>query len=569
MKKLFLLLLPVATLLFYFSCQQLPTESERPVNTVSVLNMGVGDVTEVDLLAGQDILVGTVTVWNDETNLYVKYTITDPDWCLTETHMHVATTLEGIPQRNGNPVPGQFEYKGDHECEAEVSYTINLIEKDWDCDELLYIATHAVVQKLSEVSEVNEECIEFESYTEAEEFTEISNQEEGISFFMADATTLESKFNASIPAFVLNIGDVIDVLPTGEYPIIGVPQTYPPDGNIAGFTGSGGLLGDDFVNPTYTTSTGVGGNNLTDTQDRENWPNDPIEWHRHNKTQAITFEIENLATDVSLYMLDPDGLEVFVAVALNENNEIVDYYSFTQLSAGIPAGDDGAVVLVELSADENLGLIKTVMAYAARKIAGEIDFVGYAIDNICVTTAVFEEETAWGDGEDFLGNNWATYFTHTIQCEDPTPPPTGGCETAFAFGNSDATCFIGSPWITTGRWGWTNGELGTGNYSFDIYAGAGQCDTDKGTLVGTLTVNYDGSTAVVTYTMDSPYTMDETHLYVGNEPLPRDVNGNYTVAPGQYPYQHDLTDATTDTYTITGLSGDIYVVAHAVVCGFE
>jgi hypothetical protein len=190
----------------------------------------------------------------------------------------------------------------------------------------------------------------------------------------------------------------------------------------------------------------------------------------------------------------------------------------------------------------------------------DLAYTDCASGMICVP----EEETAWGDGPGFPGKNWATYFNYTITCEDDPP---AGCETAFAYGNSYATCFIGSPWITTGRWGWTNGTLSTGDYTFYIYAGAGQCDLTKGTLVGTLDVEYDGSTAVVTYNMNTGYTMEETHLYVGNEPLPKDVNGNYTVAPGQYPYIHEsLGGATSDTYTVTGLSGDIYVVAHAVVC---
>jgi hypothetical protein len=59
--------------------------------------------------------------------------------------------------------------------------------------------------------------------------------------------------------------------------------------------------------------------------------------------------------------------------------------------------------------------------------------------------------------------------------------------------------------------------------------------------------------------------MDETHLYVGNNVLPK-KNGSYTVSPGQYPYSHDLNNAETDQYEVTGLSGAIYVVAHAVVC---
>jgi len=113
--------------------------------------------------------------------------------------------------------------------------------------------------------------------------------------------------------------------------------------------------------------------------------------------------------------------------------------------------------------------------------------------------------------------------------------------------------------------------LGDVSCTFDIYAAAGQCDLTAGTLVGTLLVDYSpvAGYAWVTFYMNPPYTMDENHLYVGNEILPRDANGEYTVAPGQYPYIHeDLDGATTDTYMIW-VSGNIYVVAHAVVCGFE
>jgi hypothetical protein len=419
MKKLLYLIpaLLLASILFY-TCQENINEPTQKSENMRLFALG-DDPDVYPLYAGQSILVGEVQVYNDVDleNLFVKFVITDTDWCLEETHVAVAISEDGIPQKNGNPSPGQFPYK--HEdlgCVTVDPYTIPL-PAETDCGDLLVIATHAVVLKQ------NVECIDFESYTD--EFTEISNQEAGINFFMADATPLENKFNASIPIFQLNIGDVISVDPTGDYPIIGIPQTYPPLANIAGFTGPGGLGGDDFVNPAYTAATGVGGNNLTDTQDRENYPNDPIEWHRHNQTKAITFEVENQATEVSLYMLDPDGLEVFVAVALNDNNEIVDFYSFTKDSEGITA--DGAAVLVELSADENLGLIKTVMAYAARKLIGQFDFVGYAIDNICITTV--EEETAWGDGPGFPGSNWATYFTYTVTC----PPP---CNEWIVYGTS-------------------------------------------------------------------------------------------------------------------------------------
>jgi hypothetical protein len=144
------------------------------------------------------------------------------------------------------------------------------------------------------------------------------------------------------------------------------------------------------------------------------------------------------------------------------------------------------------------------------------------------------------------------------------------CDTAYAYYNyscgccgSLAKCF--SNWGFS-QWGWTNGPLNPGIYNFDIYAGAAQCNIYKGKKVGYLTVNYNGSTVVVTYNMYPGYQMDETHLYVGCNPLPK-KNGSYTVAPGQYPYWHDLDNASTDSYTVT-IAGccKIYIIAHAVVC---
>ena len=182
---------------------------------------------------------------------------------------------------------------------------------------------------------------------------------------------------------------------------------------------------------------------------------------------------------------------------------------------------------------------------------------------------VIQTETGWGNGEPMLFNNWATYFGIQFTCNDV--PAGYNSETAFAYDCWDALCFIDIPDEGFSRWGWTNGPYGPGTYYLDIYTGAGQCDITKGTLVGLLTVDYDGSTATVTYNTCGNYTMTETHLYVGNEPLAWDndpEDPGYTVAPGSYPYiQGGLDNVQTYVYTVTGLSGDIYVVAHAVVWG--
>ncbi len=145
---------------------------------------------------------------------------------------------------------------------------------------------------------------------------------------------------------------------------------------------------------------------------------------------------------------------------------------------------------------------------------------------------------------------------------------SGGCETAYAKSADPliSNCFIGIPGVTSNNWGWSNGPIGPGTYSWPIYAGAGQCNIANGTLVGTLNVVYGGGTATITYTMGSNCLLNETHLYVGNDILPK-KKGKYTTAPGQFPYKHEnLNGVSSDTYTITGFSGNIYIAAHSVVC---
>jgi hypothetical protein len=95
--------------------------------------------------------VGEVLVWNDGNTLYVQYVVTAP-WCLTETHLHVFLDNIGytdVPQRNGNPPPGQFDYKEEHDCVEEYTYTIPLA---WDAGTELFIAAHAVVQKTTVIT---------------------------------------------------------------------------------------------------------------------------------------------------------------------------------------------------------------------------------------------------------------------------------------------------------------------------------------------------------------------------------------------------------------------------------
>ena len=151
---------------------------------------------------------------------------------------------------------------------------------------------------------------------------------------------------------------------------------------------------------------------------------------------------------------------------------------------------------------------------------------------------------------------------------DPRAPEEyvekGECETAFAY-SKDEDCFSN---FGFNRWGWVIGPLSDPiQTSYEIYAAAGKCDIDKGYLAGYLYVEYQDGTLNVTYDAEPGYGWYETHLYVGNAQFPTKPNGQPTVAPGQYGNSNSYPDGTDESsYTIENLEGDIYIIAHAVVC---
>ena len=146
MKKLYYLIILTVILGLVLTGCLLSNVGQVPTNEqsgITYLTKGIpGDPDVFTLYAGQDIDVGTVSVWNDAGDyLYVRYNTTG-NWVMTETHLHVATSSELIPQKNGNPIPGKFDYKGEHVYETEVLYEIPLT---WGPATELFIAAHAKV----------------------------------------------------------------------------------------------------------------------------------------------------------------------------------------------------------------------------------------------------------------------------------------------------------------------------------------------------------------------------------------------------------------------------------------
>jgi len=134
-------------------------------------------------------------------------------------------------------------------------------------------------------------------------------------------------------------------------------------------------------------------------------------------------------------------------------------------------------------------------------------------------------------------------------------PVLGGSETAYAYGSFD---FLNDGFS---RWGWRNDfDINTPRNSMTqpIYAGAGQSDISKGTLVGYVKYEVVSSFVnllTVEVSMLDGYEFTEFQLYVGTDAYPL-KNGVPTVAPGQYTVVKAFPDGM--SYAFANNGGNIF-----------
>ncbi len=108
-------------------------------------------IETVSLIAGQNIDAGTVTVSNDADFIYVTYT-TANGYLLQQTHLYVGN-CEAIPvNKQGNPVPGQFPYKTNHNNCSTFTYQVPIAAIG--LGKCGCIAAHAALVKLNAAGQV-------------------------------------------------------------------------------------------------------------------------------------------------------------------------------------------------------------------------------------------------------------------------------------------------------------------------------------------------------------------------------------------------------------------------------
>ena len=324
------------------------------------------DPLVTDLIAGQNHDVGNVSVWNDGTNLYVKYETDDP-WVLTETHLSVNISETNIPQtKKGNPIPGQFEYYNEtHDLVDEYLYTIALEDLYAGWENGLVIAAHACVLDTSSTATMW-------IYSDATETYVAHNGSTCPGAYMERTGTAVWAYDGAW-------GTLADNYEYGQWiwesyyvlhPVCGDVVNFTKTFDIPGQPVTGNLqIGVDNAYNAYLNGNLVGGLGLNSG------------WYNSNLKEE--FVESGFVWDISNYPLLnlEEGENTFLFACANEYNDIDD-------------GDGSPGTILSNPG----GLI-----YEA-----EITYYDH-------------EETAWGDGTEFEkrgkgkgAGNWGMWFTYEV-----------------------------------------------------------------------------------------------------------------------------------------------------------
>lgn len=135
------------------------------VGFMLALLSGVASADDYDLIQGRDQnVLGSVTITHDASDIFVALSgLSAPFDEFANTNVHVSKgSLAGIPQRNGNPPPGRFDYVAEYTWQTTdtTSVTVDIPHTGVGT---YYIAVHAKLVDDSAYDLVEETGEEYES----------------------------------------------------------------------------------------------------------------------------------------------------------------------------------------------------------------------------------------------------------------------------------------------------------------------------------------------------------------------------------------------------------------------
>jgi len=313
-------------------------------------------------VVGRDkVDIGDVLVWNDGANFYVKYLVEDSAYSLTETHLQVATAVSGIPQKNGNPIPGKFDLSEEHAGVSEYTYVIPL---EWAAGTPVYVAAHGVARTSQGTNCDTFDLDLFASMLPSDpiSFKRYLHYPGGPAYFpeiiISSGTWLDGTYygwcldtDSSMP----NVDYIANVYSSYE-PLTDVEIEFPENLDLVNY-----IINQDWVGQASTCG---GLFTYGDVQ------------------RAIWTLVENALTLTGLDEWSQCRVDVILADA---------YANGENYKPG--CGDKIAIIL------EPYPLLY-------------VQILMFEFPIVCVCEV---DETAWASGLDFSGSNWAMYFQYDIQ----------------------------------------------------------------------------------------------------------------------------------------------------------
>ncbi len=141
------LTLAFLTMLFITACDKEKVATTAGLDTKVIATSRSCTPTTWNLIAGQNIDAGSVSVTNTATNLIVTYTLDYPGACFNKLHLWAGTNLANVPHNSqGIPVPGKFPYKADATGLTTYTFTIPLgVTLPQGCGTTIYVVAHSEI----------------------------------------------------------------------------------------------------------------------------------------------------------------------------------------------------------------------------------------------------------------------------------------------------------------------------------------------------------------------------------------------------------------------------------------
>ncbi|MEJ5293045.1 MAG: hypothetical protein WHS82_05555, partial [Candidatus Methanosuratincola sp.] len=383
------------------------------------------DATHYPLIAGQHIYVGEVLVWHNDTHLSAKYVLFDnataDGWRITMIQLHANTSLEGIPQSPGGPIPGQFMIKKSYDpgVTSTEPFAIDLAANGWECGIDLYIAAHANVER---------ETLEMDCSTPAPEdlpeyvTMSVSWPVTGGSYYfpqvnITDGGTLGGQYGGWCADTDRNILKYTNYTAQVFSSLVPLPDgivEYP--GNLSKVNW---ILNQGFVGKP--SPGGYGTYTYGDVQ------------------RAIWELVDDNQSETDLREWNESRVGEILAAA-DQHGDFVP-----------GCGDVYAILLVPVDGS---------------RISAQIVIIERELD--CACTPVIQRETAWGGTNEFPGASWARYILYELTCGGGvTPPDISVTKDAYTSYTRTWQWEIDKS-VCPETWHLFNGDSGTSMYTVEV-----------------------------------------------------------------------------------------------------